>query len=100
MRETLATIGIEETEFLKDCEASFKQGSRFDGWVNGAPADSYLHPFTPPPAMAPRDLVAAWAAGDSGASFAEAMTSQAAVCAASLAPRQAAMPSYSGALNY
>jgi tryptophan halogenase len=100
MRETLATIGVEETEFLRDCEASFKQGSRFDGWVNGAAGDTYLHPFTPPPAMAPRDLVTAWAAGDSGASFADVMTSQAAVCAASLAPRQAAMAPYSGALNY
>ncbi len=100
MRDTLATIGIDETEFLRDCEASFKQGSRFDGWVDGTPSDSYLHPFTRPPEMAPRDLVAAWAAGAPGTSFASIATSQAAVCAASLAPRQAAMPPFSGALNY
>ena len=100
MRETLATIGIDEAEFLKDCEASFKQGSRFDGWVNGAPGDSYLHPFTPPPAMAPRELVAAWSNDGGVVPFANFATSQAEVCAASLAPRQAAMPPYSGALNY
>jgi tryptophan 7-halogenase len=100
MRDTLATIGIEEPEFLRDCEASFKQGSRFDGWVDGTPHDTYLHPFTPPPALAPRDLVAAWATSEGEAPFANFVTSQAAVCAASLAPRQAAMPAYSGALNY
>jgi 2-polyprenyl-6-methoxyphenol hydroxylase-like FAD-dependent oxidoreductase len=35
MRGTLAAIGIDEAEFLAACDATFKQGSRFDGWVNG-----------------------------------------------------------------
>ena len=100
MRDTLATIGIDEAEFLTACDASFKQGSRFDGWVDGTDGDSYLHPFTPPPEMAPRELVDGWANRGGGAPFAEFATSQAAVCAASLAPRQIAMSPYSGALNY
>jgi tryptophan 7-halogenase len=41
MRETLASIGIAEAEFLSVCDASFKQGSRFDGWVSGGSDDSY-----------------------------------------------------------
>jgi len=57
MRETLRTIGIPETEFLRDCDASFKQGSRFDGWVDGSDKDSYLHPFTAPPAGEGVDLL-------------------------------------------
>jgi hypothetical protein len=100
IRGTLAQIGIDEDEFLLACDASFKPGSRFDGWVSGDPADSYLHPFTPPPAATPRTLVAAWMAQGSGIGFADAMTAQARVCAADLAPRQAAMPAYGGALNY
>ena len=100
IRGTLAAIGIGEEEFLLACDASFKQGSRFDGWVSGDPTDRYLHPFTPPPAAAPRALVAAWAGEDEGSSFADAMTAQARVCAADLAPRQPAMPDYGGALNY
>ena len=39
LRETVAVIGIDETEFLKECDASFKQGSRFDGWVDGSERD-------------------------------------------------------------
>lgn len=100
LRDTLATIGIDETEFLTACDASFKQGSRFDGWVDGSAADRYHHPFTPP-APAPMDeLLSAWQAQDSRTAFAEAMTPQAAVCDRDLAPRQRAMPSYAGALNY
>ncbi|WP_298193995.1 tryptophan halogenase family protein [Novosphingobium sp.] len=100
MRETLATIGIPEAEFLTQCDASFKQGSRFDGWRDGSAEDSYLHPFTAPPAAEMRDLAATWQLGGQGGPFAAAITPQHAVCAAHLAPRQRAMPDYAGALNY
>lgn len=100
MRETLATIGIAEAEFLTACDAAFKQGSRFDGWRDGSAADSYLHPFSAPPAADMRDLAAAWQDGGQQGPFAAAITPQHAVCAASLAPRQRAMPDYAGALNY
>lgn len=100
MRQTLATIGIAEDEFLRECGAAFKQGSRFDGWVTGAAGDSYLHPFSPPPALEPGELVAAWEEAGAGRDFAAAITPQAAVCAANLAPRQRAMPGFAGALNY
>ena len=100
MRETLASIGIAESEFLRECDASFKQGSRFDGWVSGDPGDSYLHPFTPPPAGDMRALLGAWQAEAGPASFAAAMTAQSAVAWRDLAPRQRAMPDYAAALNY
>ncbi|MBF9152873.1 tryptophan halogenase family protein [Novosphingobium jiangmenense] len=100
MRETLATIGIPEAEFLSECDASFKQGSRFDGWGDGGEADSYYHPFTPPPPGDMAAMLAAWQADAPGAPFAAAMTPQALACDESLAPRQRAMPDYAGALNY
>ncbi len=100
MRATLEAIGLEETEFLGACDASFKQGSRFDGWVDGSAADTYLHPFTPPPAGEMRDLLAAWREFAPDIPFASAMSAQHAICARDLAPRQRAMPDYAGALNY
>jgi flavin-dependent dehydrogenase len=100
MRETLASIGISELEFLTACDASFKQGSRFDGWVTGAADDSYLHPFTLPPPGDMQALLDAWRAGPEAVPFASAMTAQAAVAAHDLAPRQRAMPDYAGAVNY
>ena len=100
MRETLATIGIPEAEFLTACDAAFKQGSRFDGWRDGSAADSYLHPFSAPPAADMLGLAAAWQAEGQEGPFAAAITPQHAVCAAHLAPRQRTMPDYAGALNY
>lgn len=100
MRETLGTIGIPEAEFLKQCDASFKQGSRFDGWVTGAAGDTYLHPFTLPPPDEMDALLAGWQSLHPDISFANAMTAQAAVCEQNLAPRQRSMPDYAGALNY
>lgn len=96
MRGTLARIGIDETVFLQAADASFKQGSRFDGWRTGAPDDVYYHPFTAPADLPAADLVRTWTAGR----FAEAVCAQPAVCADDLAPRQPAMPPYAGALNY
>ena len=98
MRATLATIGIGERAFIHACDASFKQGSRFDGWVDGSADDSYLHPFTPPPVVDFPALLSA--ARQTGKPFAAAMSAQAAVCSAHLAPRQPAMPDFEGALNY
>jgi glycine/D-amino acid oxidase-like deaminating enzyme len=100
MRETLATIGIAEADFLFGCDATFKQGSRFDRWVSGSDDDSYLHPFTIPPAGNANGLISAWKRAAPAMSFAEAMTAQAAVCTRNLAPRQRAMPDYAGAINY
>ena len=37
MRDTLRRIGLDEAEFIRRCQVSFKQGSRFDGWSRGAP---------------------------------------------------------------
>ena len=99
IRRTLATIGIGEAEFLTACDASFKQGSRFDGWRTDEADDRYLHPFTPPVDGDPAALVAAWAAGPDRL-FADAVSAQARTCALDLAPRQSAMPEYAGALNY
>ena len=35
MRDTLRRIGISEVDFLRSCDASFKQGSQFIGWQRG-----------------------------------------------------------------
>jgi 2-polyprenyl-6-methoxyphenol hydroxylase-like FAD-dependent oxidoreductase len=100
MRGTLSAIGLDEDDFLKSCEASFKQGSRFEGWVTGGQDDFYYHPFSPPPDGEATELVAAWRELTPGAPFAFAVSAQPAICEAQLAPRQQSMPPYAGALNY
>ena len=100
MRTTLAAVGLDEADFLSACEGAFKQASRFDGWVDGSADDSYLHPFTTPPAVPTGELLAAWQASAPDRPYAAAMSAQAAVCNDHLAPRQRMMPGYQGATNY
>ncbi|MCR6660741.1 MAG: tryptophan 7-halogenase [Asticcacaulis sp.] len=100
IRQTLARIGISEAEFLLACDASFKQGSRFDGWRDGTPGDHYYHPFVPPPESGSGDCVALWRDKGANQSFADFVGPQPGICAMDLAPRQRAMPDYAGALNY
>src|SRR6185312_13827933 len=56
IRSTLKQIGVSETDFLRECDASFKQGSQFVKWVDGSAADSYWHPFTLPAGYIDRDI--------------------------------------------
>ena len=100
LRETLAVIGIDETEFLTECDASFKQGSRFDGWVDGSERDCYYHPFSAPLSGSMPDILTAWKMQNDGQPYAEAVSPQAAICNRDLAPRQRTMPPFAGALNY
>ena len=71
MRDTLRKIGVSEAAFLRECDASFKQGSRFNRWVTGFEADYYFHPFVLPQGYGDADLAARWQARHPGVPFAD-----------------------------
>ena len=103
MRDTLRRIGLPETTLFRECDASFKQGSHFHGWMRGASAsdgDQYRHPFTLPLGFGDVDLVAAWLQRHGDRPFAEVVSAQPHVCAAGHAPKQAATPEYAAVANY
>jgi tryptophan 7-halogenase len=100
IRSTLKQIGVSETDFLRECEASFKQGSRFAGWVDGSDADEYWHPFTLPAGYIERNPAPYWLAGPREKSFAASVCFQSELCARGLAPKQITTPEYSGLANY
>lgn len=100
LRDTLKRIGIGETEFVRKCEASFKQGSRFNGWVTGAPDDFYFHPFEAPPSADDLDPLALWRAAPVGTPFGAAVGYQPALCAAGRAPKQIVTPEFAAVANY
>ncbi len=100
MRKTLKLIGLSEKEFLTTCDASFKQGSRFDGWVTGDSDDSYQHPFASLINGASHDIYNVWKEFSSDRTFADTVCAQTEVCAQGLAPKQKNAPEYAAALNY
>ena len=100
MRMTLQRIGLSEDELLRNCEASFKQGTRFFGWSGRQGADAYCHPFSWPAEYASLNPARHWLAQGNGSAFAEAVTPQAKVIERGLAPKQANAPQYAFTMNY
>ena len=103
MRDTLRRIGLPETTLVRECDASFKQGSLFQGWMRGASAadgDRYRHPFTLPLGFGDVDLVAGWLQRHGDRPFAEVVSAQPHVCMAGHAPKQMATPEYAAVANY
>ncbi|MDQ9090874.1 tryptophan 7-halogenase [Pseudoalteromonas haloplanktis] len=100
MRNTLKLIGIKEVDFLKYCDASFKQGSKFINWRNLTPGDNYYHPFMTPAGYLETDLHAYWQHHAASQKYADAINMQSFVCQAGLAPKQASTPEYAAVTNY
>jgi len=99
MRTTLQKIGISETEFFRECDASFKQGSKFTSWLDGG-NESYYHPFSLPEGYQEINLADFWAPHRDKVSFANAVCPQLRVCEGHKAPKQISAPDYAGSLNY
>ncbi|HEX7028473.1 MAG TPA: tryptophan 7-halogenase, partial [Gammaproteobacteria bacterium] len=100
MRTTLSKIGVSETEFFRNCEASFKQGIKFVGWVNGAEDDYYYHPLELPRGFNKTDLVSPWQKIRDRVAFADAVCFQGHLCERNLAPKQLSTPEYAHVANY
>lgn len=101
MRSTLIALGISETDFIRECEASFKQGAKFAKWVDGSEDDFYYHPLVLPQGFSKTDMAGHWLnnAAES-TSFSNAVCYQEAICEQGLAPKTIRTPEYAAIANY
>ena len=100
MRDTLRKIGVSERDFIRECSASFKQGSKFVGWRTGADEEFYYHPFSLPQGYLQANLVPYWQSEHGDMSFAAAFSTQEALCQLARAPKQPATPDFAAVANY
>jgi flavin-dependent dehydrogenase len=103
MRNTLIALGISETDFIRECDATFKQGAKFSQWVDGQSDDFYYHPLVLPQAFGKADLAAHWLKkqGDEETkSFSENVCFQEAICEKGLAPKTIRTSEFSAVANY
>jgi tryptophan halogenase len=100
IRSTLKQIGVSETDFLRECNASFKQGTEFSQWVDGGTRDTYYHPFTLPASYEDRNLAPYWLERRQEAGFASSLCFQTQLCAEDRAPKLITTPEYAGLANY
>ncbi len=100
MRDTLRAAGLLETDFFRECDAAFKQGSRFNRWVTGSDEDYYFHPFVLPQGWGDADLAGRWLERHANIPFADFTSYQPHLCVQGRAPKQAMTPEFAGVANY
>lgn len=100
MRDTLRKIGVSESSFIAQCDASYKQGSKFIGWKSGLTSDYYYHPFSLPHGFFDVNCIPAWQQQASSFAFADAVSAQPPLCEHGLAPKQSGTPDYAAVVNY
>lgn len=107
IRGTLAAIGIAEGDFIRACDATFKQGVKFQDWVRPpgqqTGANHYFHPFSlPSQRTGGPELLPYWLQGAAapGAGFAAAATMQKRVADAAHGPKRVTDGDFLGPLNY
>jgi hypothetical protein len=100
MRATLQRIKVSEAAFFRECDVAFKQGSRFDRWVDGGADDVYFHPFSLPQGYGEANLAAAWRQGHRDVPFADLVSYQPHLCKRGRAPKQPQTPEFAGVANY
>jgi len=106
LRATLHKIGISETDFIRECDATFKQGAEFINWAKTPVPEqpqSYYHPLsTVSHSSYDFNLAPYWLQQDKNTRlpYDRAVASQARLCDEGLAPKQIVMPEYSAAQEY
>ena len=103
LRTTLQTMGISESEFVRKCDATFKQGACFKKWVDNSEGDAYYHPLMLPSNPGPLNTIIRKLNNESSSqdlSYSNMLCSQEAVCERGLAPKHITTPEYQGILNY
>jgi hypothetical protein len=104
MRTTLQTIGIDEAEFIRQCDATFKQGAEFVNWYDDPAVigrHSYFHPLSAVFHSSYNfNLAPYWLQGDSDLPYDLAVASQSRICQLGLAPKKITTPAYEALQNY
>ncbi len=85
IRHTLAAIGIDETDFLRTVDGTFKQSIRFVNWVDEKPT-FYHHPFSRYGAGV-YDAGQRWLMSDRSVPFVNTVSAQPVLAEMGLAPR-------------
>ena len=86
IRHILAVIGIDEIDFLKSVNGTFKQATKFVNWLRGT-GDFYYHAFDNSRAQPIDRAAIEWLMSDRSIAFAETVSPQPVICDLGLAPR-------------
>jgi len=105
IRDSLRSLGISETEFIRECDVTFKQSIKFVDWLR-APSEKKSHSYHHVFDYAQRqhlELSPYWlmnkAQGHLG-SYVDTVSIQGVLCDAGLGPKNMTHPEYEGSASY
>lgn len=104
IRKTLRYLGISETDFIQQCDATFKQSIKFVDWVHNPSTSStknYYHHLFDYPCIQPFDVSPYWLIHhQESIGYADAVAIQGRICDLGLGPKLMTQAEYDGITNY
>lgn len=103
IKKTLASFGISETDFIRQCDVTFKQSIKFVNWLDKGThgKDNFFHHlFDVPSREDSSSLTEHWLTQNSNGSFAENVSAQFQACEQGKSPKKITTPEYQGDLAY
>lgn len=103
IKKTLASFGISETDFIRECDVTFKQSIKFVNWLDQDKhgKDNFFHHlFDVPSREDSENLTEHWLIRNDGVPFADQVSSQFRACEQGKAPKKITTPEYQGDLAY
>lgn len=104
IRKTLSNFGISETDFIRQCDATFKQSIKFVNWLdkkNHGEMNFFHHLFDVPAKNDANTITSHWlSTAKRDCIYGEMLSSQHHICEENLAPKDITTPEYHGDLAY
>lgn len=99
LNHVLEVAGIDETEFVKQTDATYKQAIKYRNWCRNDGSD-YYHPFTRGP-FGPIDFTGEnWARSDRSIPYMDTVSAQPALCELGLVPKTPGPWTFGPPLHY
>ena len=102
MRRTLEAIGVCENDFIRNCQATFKQGTQFFDWKNNSQNSRYFNLFSSIFDPSDFNLAPYWmmSGAKEGLSYADAVSAQGYACENFLAPKRITSKAFEAHQSY
>ncbi|MGS0535273.1 tryptophan halogenase family protein [Pseudoalteromonas sp. SaAl2] len=101
IRKSLRSFGVSESEFIKECDVTFKQSIKFVNWLDkNAHGENHYHHLFDHPEIFGEGLIDSWLSTKQSDSFANYVSKQEQSCEKNLAPKLITTPEYAGINGY
>ncbi len=101
MRQSLKKFGIRESDFIRECDVTFKQSIKFVNWLDKKKhGENYYHHLFDSPVLFGDELTAGWLGSEQNESYADYVSKQTFCCDKMLAPKTITTPEYIGINGY